>query len=90
MELFDPLDRPIEDDSGLDQAIKIEELLEVIAEMPAISGKDLQVPMSNNIHSLFVRQLDEEYQACTLIAESMIQNAHHQGKNIHSESINIS
>ena len=32
--------------------------------------------MSNNVHALFERQLDEEYQACTLVAEQMIQCAY--------------
>ena len=61
LEIFDPLNRPIDDESGLDQTMKVEELLDTIKKMPIIKGKDIDMPLSSNLHALFERQLEEEF-----------------------------
>lgn len=58
--------------------------------MPAIKGTDMDMPLSSGLHSLFERQLEEEYQACTTVVEKMIKRAHELGKDLDAESTNIS
>jgi hypothetical protein len=87
LEMFDPLDRPIEDDSGLDQAMKIDELLEAVRELPALNGSDLRVPMSDKVHALFERQLDAENKAIAQAAEKFIKQAQQEGENADSSNL---
>lgn len=46
LEIYDPLNRPILDSDGNDQATKHGELLKKICEMPAVEGKEMEMPLN--------------------------------------------
>ena len=63
MVVFDPLDRPIPDES-CDEAAKRDDLIKKLEEMPGILGFALNAPMSKERSQLLDRMFETEVQAC--------------------------
>lgn len=61
--VFDPLDRPLPDEDS-DDAIKRDELIKKLEDMPGIMGFALNAPISKERSSLLDKMFDTEIQAC--------------------------
>ena len=59
LEIVDPLDRPIVDEAGDDQAIKCKELRKKLENMPATHGSDVLMPLGNKIGLLLATMLHD-------------------------------
>lgn len=66
LSVFDPLDRPIPDES-YDEAVKRDDLIKMLDDMPGIPGFALNAPMSKERSQLLDRMFETETQACNQI-----------------------
>lgn len=53
IEIFDPLNREIMDQDGNDVATKQADLINLIREMPAVQGIEMDMPLNQGLHSIF-------------------------------------
>ena len=64
--VYDPLDRPIPDEDN-DEAIKRDDFIKKLDEMPGIYGFALNAPMNKEKSQLLERMFESEIQACNQI-----------------------
>lgn len=92
--VFDPLDRPIPDEDN-DQALKRDDFVKKLNEMPAILGFALNAPMSKERYNLLEKMFESEVQACIDIGQHYLEKAQQDGLdfkediNQHSKIISI-
>lgn len=72
--VFDPLDRPIPDES-YDEAIKRDDLIKKLDDMPGILGFALNAPMTKDRRQLLDRMFETEVQACNQIGQTFLERA---------------
>ena len=47
--------------------------------MPSIKGRDLNVPLTNEMYTRFTSLLDKAYKECSLVAKNYIEQAKQEG-----------
>jgi hypothetical protein len=73
--VFDPLNRPIPNPE-VDVATKRDDLVKLVEEMPAIPGKYLVVPLSNDLNRKLENMFTAERKACSEIIDMYYKEAH--------------
>ena len=74
LEIFDPLDRGIPSDEN-NMAIKREEFLKKINDMPKISASKLLPPISNDLNLMLQNMFQEQQIECNRVAQNFLEKA---------------
>lgn len=75
LEILDPLDRPILDEGGADQAIKCKELGKRIKDMAAIPGTSVVLTLNPQLKTLLLAMINEMQDLCNGCVQHYIDQA---------------